>query len=79
MRDIFMLVLFLYISIRYGMGEILHIPGDWLSQTKNIPGCTTLYSPGDNFWVRYNLKPPQNLRVPKGCKLLAKGKHAKAD
>lgn len=31
------------------------------------------------FWVRYHLQPPQNLRVPKGRKLFAKGKNAKAD
>ena len=49
------------------------------SPQKNIPGRTTLYSPGAILEVRYHLKPPQNLRVPKGRKLLAKGKNAKAD
>ena len=69
MRDIFMLVLFLYISIRYGMGgEISRIPGDWLSQTKH-PWAYYFVQPRGNFGVRYHLKPPQNLRVSKGRKL----------
>lgn len=60
------------------MGEILHIPGDWLSQTKH-PWVYYFVQPRGNFGVRYHLKPPQNLQVPKGRKLLAKGKNAKAD
>lgn len=60
------------------MGGFLHIPGDWLVPKKTSLGILLCTAQG-KFWVRYHLKPPQNLRVPKGRKLLAKGKNAKAD
>ena len=39
------------------MGEILHIPGDWLSPKKH-PWAYYFVQPKGNFWVRYHLFTP---------------------
>lgn len=60
-------------------GKFYTFQATGLSQTKTSLGVLLCTAQGQFLGVRYHLKPPQNLRVPKGRKLLAKGKNAKAD
>ena len=59
------------------MGEFLHIPGDWLSQTKNIPGRTTLYSPGAILGSGITLNRPRTSEYPKAANFLQKARMRK--